>query len=99
MGWIIMAVSFYNFWMHVIRSINKYFTSKMSLQDCLQMSSSHHYILSSGRPAALWEAVLTKRVQKDLGLFSIYYTYILLRTNTQYINLYYTFHYQNEEIS
>lgn len=39
----IMAVNFYNFSMHVvIRSINKYFTSKMSLQDCLQMPSIHH---------------------------------------------------------
>lgn len=39
----IMAINFYNFSMHVvIRSIKKYFISKMSLQDCLKMPSIHH---------------------------------------------------------
>lgn len=39
----IMAINFYNFSMRVgIRSINKYFIFKMSLQDCLQMPSIHH---------------------------------------------------------
>lgn len=76
-----MAGSFRNFRMHVvIRSINTLFP-KCPYRIAYKRPLVIITFPLAKYPAMLWEAALTKKVQKGLGLFSIHYTYISLHTN------------------